>query len=110
MADNKETVDAEKESENSVDKKLHSCLDALKFFPRHNTLLFWSIFMLFLSIVIGTFAILITLTIQVGKEAFYAMTTDPFGPNNFMYEEDFTNNLIFTDVILYSSLVTGINI
>ena len=79
MADNKETVDAEKESENYVDKKRHSCLDALKFFPRHNTLLFWSIFMLFLSIVIGTFAILITLTIQVGKEAFYAMTTDPLG-------------------------------
>ena len=108
MADNKETVDAEKDSYNNVDKKRHSCLDALKFFPRHNTLLFWSIFMLFLSIIIGTFVIFITQTIQVGREAFYAMTNDPTGPIDFMYEEDYTNNFIFLDVILYSSLVTGI--
>ena len=108
MADNKEKVDAETESENSVDKKYHSCLDALKFFPRHNTLLFWSIFMLFLSIAIGTLALLIAQTIQVGNEAFYVLTTDPLGPIAFMYEEDFRTHFIFLDVIFYSCLVTGI--
>ncbi len=108
MADNREHVDAEKESENSVDKKSHSCLDALKFFPRHNTLLFWSILMLFVSIIIGIFALLITQTILVGKEAFYVLTTDPLGPIAFMYEEDFRTHFIFLDIMFYSSLVSGI--